>query len=152
MNDSILVIEGYNARISVERGHLVTRDGFPNEGEIREIRFPRGRSKIERIVVRAPGGSITMEAINWCSHMGIALTFVDSDSRLLNCMLPDAPHDGPVKRAQAVSAVTEDALHLARYLLGKKMEAQKSYLRALALTQQEPERRFLERRLTELKN
>jgi hypothetical protein len=57
------VIEGYNARIFVERGHLVTRDGFPNEGEIREIRFPRGRSRVERIVVRAPGGTISMEAI-----------------------------------------------------------------------------------------
>jgi CRISPR-associated protein Cas1 len=124
MNDSILVIEGYSARIFVERGHLVTRDGFPNEREIREIRFPRGRSKVERIVVRAPGGTISMEAINWCSHMGIALSFVDSDSRLLNCMIPDAPHDGPVKRAQAVSAVTDDALHLARYLLGKKLDSQ----------------------------
>jgi CRISPR-associated endonuclease Cas1 len=124
MTDNVLVIEGYNARIFVERGHLVTRDGFPNEGEIREIRFPRGRSRVERIVVRAPGGTISMEAINWCSHMGIAISFVDSDSRLLNCMLPDAPHDGPVKRAQALSAVTDDALRLARYLLAKKMDAQ----------------------------
>jgi CRISPR-associated endonuclease Cas1 len=124
MTDKVLVIEGYNARIFVERGHLVTRDGFPNEGEIREIRFPRGRSRVERIVVRAPGGTISMEAINWCSHMGIAISFVDSDSRFLNCMLPDAPHDGPVKGAQAVSAVTDDALQLARYLLAKKMDAQ----------------------------
>ncbi|MEO8909521.1 MAG: CRISPR-associated endonuclease Cas1 [Gemmatimonadaceae bacterium] len=124
MNETILVIEGYNARIFVERGHLVTRDGFPNEGEIREIRFPRGRSRIERIVVRAPGGTISMEAIDWCSAMGIALSFVASDSRLLNCLIPDAPHDGPVKRAQAVSAVTDDAVNLARYLLAKKMDSQ----------------------------
>ena len=39
-------------------------------------------------------------------------------------MVPDAPHDGPVKRAQAVSAVTDDALRLARYLLAKKMDSQ----------------------------
>jgi CRISPR-associated endonuclease Cas1 len=39
-------------------------------------------------------------------------------------MVPDAPHDGPVKRAQAVSAVTDDALRLARYLLTKKMDSQ----------------------------
>jgi RNA polymerase sigma-70 factor (ECF subfamily) len=36
--------------------------------------------------------------------------------------------------------------------LGKKAEARESYQRALALTRQEPERRFLEWRLAELIN
>ena len=36
--------------------------------------------------------------------------------------------------------------------LGKKPEARAAYERALALTRQEPERRFLERRLEELGN
>jgi RNA polymerase sigma-70 factor (ECF subfamily) len=36
--------------------------------------------------------------------------------------------------------------------LGRHAEARSSYERALALTQQEPERRFLQRRLDELKN
>lgn len=65
-----------------------------------------------------------MDAIDWCSRMGVSLSFVASDSTLLNCMIPDAPHDGPVKRAQAVSAVSDDAFRLARYLLTKKMESQ----------------------------
>ncbi|MGC1758021.1 MAG: CRISPR-associated endonuclease Cas1, partial [Candidatus Cybelea sp.] len=124
MNDRVLVLEGYDARLYVERGHLVTRDGFANEGKIREIRFPRGRCSVERIVIRAPGGTISMEAVSWCASMGIAISFVASDSTLLNCMVPDAPHDGPVKRAQAVSAVTDDALALARYMLTKKMDSQ----------------------------
>jgi CRISPR-associated protein Cas1 len=124
MQSSVLVIEGYDARLFCERGHLVTRDGFANEGKIREIRFPRGRCAVERIVIRAPGGTISMEAIDWCARMGIAISFVASDSTLLNCLAPDAPHDGPVKRAQAVSAVTDDALVLARYMLTKKMDSQ----------------------------
>lgn len=124
MNDRVLVLEGYDARMYVERGHLVTRDGFANEGKVREIRFPRGRCSVERIVVRAPGGTVSMDAIDWCARMGIAVSFVASDSTLLNCLVPDAPHDGPVKRAQAVSAVTDDAVNLARYLLAKKMDAQ----------------------------
>lgn len=56
--------------------------------------------------------------------MGITISFVTSDSSLLNCLIPDAPHDGPVKRAQAVSAVTDDAWRLARHLLAKKMDSQ----------------------------
>ncbi|HEY1681768.1 MAG TPA: CRISPR-associated endonuclease Cas1 [Candidatus Tumulicola sp.] len=123
MTDTILTVDGYNASLNVERGHLIVRDGF-TQGDRREIRFPRGRCRVNRIVVRAPGGTVTMDAIRWCADMGIALSFMDSDSRLLNCMVPDAPHDGPVKRAQAISAVTDDAPHLARYLLGKKMDSQ----------------------------
>jgi CRISP-associated protein Cas1 len=124
MNERVLVIEGYDARLYVERGHLVTRDGFANEGKIRETHFPRGRCSVEKIIIRAPGGTVSMEAIDWCARMGIAIAFVSSDSTLLNCLIPDAPHDGPVKRAQAVSAVTDDALDLARYLLGKKLDSQ----------------------------
>src|SRR5579863_5840172 len=124
MPDGVLVVQGYDAKLYVERGHLVVHDGFPNEGTRREVRFPRGRCSVARIVVRAGGGTISMEAIDWCARMGIAISFVSSDSTLLNCMLPDLPHDGPVKRAQAVSAVTDDALLLARYLLTAKMTSQ----------------------------
>lgn len=124
MNDRVLVLEGYDARMYVERGHLVTRDGFANEGKVREVHFPRGRCSVERIVIRAPGGTVSMEAVDWCARMGIAVSFVASDSTLLNCLIPDAPHDGPVKRAQAVYAVTDDAVNLARYLLGKKLDSQ----------------------------
>jgi hypothetical protein len=49
---------------------------------------------------------------------------VASESTLLNCMVPGAPHDGKVKQAQPVSAATDDALVPARYMLTKKMEAQ----------------------------
>jgi CRISPR-associated protein Cas1 len=123
-SERVITLEGYNARVYVEGGHLVTRDGFANEGKVREVHFPRGRCAVERIVIRAPGGTVSMEAIDWCAQMGIAISFVASDSRLLNCLIPDAPHDGPVKRAQAVSAVTDDAVNLARYLLAKKMDSQ----------------------------
>jgi CRISPR/Cas system-associated endonuclease Cas1 len=124
MANSVYVVQGYDASVYVERGHLVIRDGFPGEGKSREIRFPRGRCEIHRILFRAPGGSISLSALDWCARMGVALSFVASDSSLLNCMIPDAPHDGPIKRAQAVSAVTYDALRLARYLLTKKMDSQ----------------------------
>lgn len=123
MSDTILV-SGYNAALYVERGHLVVRDGFPSEGKVREIRFPRGRCEVKRIIVRAPGGAISLPAIDWCARKGIALSFVASDSTLLNCMIPDAAHDGPVKRAQAVSGTTDDALRLACYLLVRKMDSQ----------------------------
>lgn len=120
----IITVEGYNASLKVERGHLVVRDGFPNEGKLRETRFPRGRCEVKRIVIRAPGGVVSMPAIDWCARMGIALSFVASDSTLLNCMNPHTPSDGPLKRAQAFSGTTDDALKLARYLLSLKLDSQ----------------------------
>ena len=123
-DDRVVVVDGYGADISVIRGHLVIRDGFASEGTLREIYFPRGRCEVERIIVRSPSGSLSLSAIDWCNRMGIAIAFVGSNSRLINCMLPDAPHDGPVRRAQAVCGTTERAIELAHWLLARKFESQ----------------------------
>jgi len=55
--------------------------------------------------------------------MGIALAFLTSESTLTNCLIPDEPHDGPLKRAQAITAITDDAIPLARWLLKAKLAA-----------------------------
>lgn len=131
MNDrSILVVNGYQASLFVESGHLVVRDGFPSEGQSREVRFPRGRCGITRIVVRASGGTISIPAIDWCARMGIAISIVASDSTLLNCLTPDVQHDAPVKRAQAVAATTDDGPRLARYVLSEKLSSQARTIRS----------------------
>jgi CRISPR-associated endonuclease Cas1 len=101
------------------------KDGFIAEGEAREVHFPRGRCEIDRIIVRASAGIVSIAAVDWCNRMGITIAFVGSDSRLMNCLIPDGPHDGPLRRAQAISGTTDDGLRLARWLLRKKMEAQR---------------------------
>ena len=121
---AVLVVEGYGAAIFVERGHLVVRDGFPGEGTHREIRFPRGRSRLKRLVVRAPHGSVSIAAVDWCNRMGIALSFLGSDSRLANVLIPDTAHDGPLKRAQAIAAVLDISVELARDLTRQKLLSQ----------------------------
>jgi len=99
-------------------------DGFVNEGEQRQLIISRGRNAPQRIVVRAPAGVVTIGAIDWCNRMGIPIAFVGSDSRLMNCLIPDNSHDGPVKRAQAVSGINGDGLRLVRWLLERKFESQ----------------------------
>ena len=72
-----------------------------------------------------------------------------------------AMRDGPAKGLELVDALLASGsltdYHLAHAAradlcrrLGMKTEARASYERALALTKQEPERRFLEKRLAEL--
>jgi RNA polymerase sigma-70 factor (ECF subfamily) len=80
----------------------------------------------------------------------------------LNRAVAIAMCDGPEAGLAQIDAVLEQG-ELANYYLahsaradmyrrlGKSAEARSSYEKALALTQQEPERRFLAQRLTELK-
>jgi RNA polymerase sigma-70 factor (ECF subfamily) len=79
----------------------------------------------------------------------------------LNRAVAVAMRDGPAKGLELVNELLEEGelanYHLAHAAqadlcrrLGKTSEARASYERALALTKQEPERRFLVRRLSEL--
>jgi RNA polymerase sigma-70 factor (ECF subfamily) len=79
----------------------------------------------------------------------------------LNRAVAVAMRDGPAAGLGVIDAILArgdlDNYHLAHAAradlcrrLGQTAEARASYKRALALAQQEPERRFLERRLTEL--
>ena len=76
----------------------------------------------------------------------------------LNRAVAVAMRDGPAAGLALVDAIDGlDAYHLAHATradllrrLGRADEARAAYARALALTRQEPQRRFLERRVGEL--
>ncbi len=79
----------------------------------------------------------------------------------LNRAVAVAMRDGPAAGLALIDGLTKelDGYHLAHAAradlcrrLGRAKEARQSYQRALALARQEPERRFLERRLAELKH
>ena len=120
----VFVVDGYGASINVEAAHLVIRDGFGRKAERRITRFARARSRLKRLVVRAPAGTISFSAIDWCHRLGIPIAVLGSDSRLISCHISTSESDGPLKRAQAIVAVTEDAIPIARALLIKKFKAQ----------------------------
>jgi CRISPR-associated endonuclease Cas1 len=58
--------------------------------------------------------------------MGITITFVGSDSRLINSFSPSGSSDGPLKRAQAAVGLMEEGVEIARTLLAQKFAAQLS--------------------------
>lgn len=124
MTNRVLIVDVYCVTLAVERGYLVIRDGFAAENTKREVRFPKGRCDIDRIVIRASAGNVTLDAIDWCQRMGIALAIVGSDSRMINCLIPDGSHDGPLDSAQAISGTNGEALRLATWILKRKFESQ----------------------------
>jgi RNA polymerase sigma-70 factor (ECF subfamily) len=108
----------------------------------------------------------TAAATDWAEIVGLydALLQIDPSPVIeLNRAVGVAMRDGPAAGLAIVDGILKRGeltdyrpAHAARAelnrRLGKTAEARKSFERALALTQQEPERRFLQRRLAELQN
>ena len=106
----------------------------------------------------------TAAATDWAEIVGLYDVLARADPSPvieLNRAVAVAMRDGPAAGLALVDAILErgDLLdyrlaHAARAelcrRLGRTADARASYERALALTRQEPERRFLERRLAEL--
>ena len=103
-------------------------------------------------------------ATDWARIVGLYDVLVQADPSPvveLNRAVAVAMRDGPVAGLTLIDAILARGdlrnYHLAHAAradlcrrLGKSVEARASYERALGLTQQEPERRFLKRRLGEL--
>jgi RNA polymerase sigma-70 factor (ECF subfamily) len=119
------------------------------------------QAAIAAVHAEAPSAGAT----DWNEIVGLydALLGVDSSPVIeLNRAVAVAMRDGPAAGLALIEAILDRGdlrdyrpAHAARgelsRRLGKTAEARKSFERALALTQQEPERRFLQRRLAELK-
>lgn len=121
---TILVVDGYGVSLNVEGGHLVVRDGFGPASKRRTIMVPKGRSKISRIVIRAPAGTLSLAALDWCNQMDIPIAVLASDSRIASCHVMPSRSDGPLKRVQAIAALMEEGVEIARELLRSKLRSQ----------------------------
>jgi RNA polymerase sigma-70 factor (ECF subfamily) len=125
-----------------------------------------GTYTIQAAIAAAHAQAPTAAATDWNQIVGLyALLSQAEHSPVveLNRAVAIAMRDGPLAGLELVDAilgrgdlVTYHLAHAARAdlcrRLGRTAEARTSYRRALGLTQQEPERRFLERRLSDLRD
>ncbi|HYV39369.1 MAG TPA: sigma-70 family RNA polymerase sigma factor [Gemmataceae bacterium] len=144
-----------------------------NQGQIRE-----GKSHLARALSSPPVGPYTIQAAIAAVHAEAAspaetdwhqivqlydalLRIEPSPVVALNQAVAVAMRDGPQEGLELIDEILENGdladYHLAHAAradmcrrLGRTAEARESYEQALALTKQEPERRFLEKRLREL--
>jgi RNA polymerase sigma-70 factor (ECF subfamily) len=120
------------------------------------------QAAISAVHAEAPGAAAT----DWNEIVGLYDVLMKMEASpvvALNRAVAVAMRDGPEAGLALVDAIMENGdlsdyrlAHAARAdlcrRLGKKADARLAYEQALALTQQEPERRFIERRLAELRN
>jgi len=123
-----------------------------------------GSYTIQAAIAAVHAEATTAAATDWAEIVGLYDVLARADSSPvieLNRAVAVAMRDGPAAGLVLIDAILDrgDLLdyrlaHAARAelrrRLGRPAEARASYERALALTRQEPERRFLERRLAEL--
>jgi RNA polymerase sigma-70 factor (ECF subfamily) len=125
--------------------------------------------RIGPYIIQAAIAAVHAEALNaaatdWTRIVGLYDVLVQADPSPvveLNRAVAVAMRDGPLAGLELIDAILARGdlenyhlTHAARAdlcrRLGRTAEASASYERALGLTKQEPERRFLERRLAEL--
>jgi RNA polymerase sigma-70 factor (ECF subfamily) len=123
-----------------------------------------GLYTLQAAIVAVHANAPSVSATDWGQIVGLydVLLQVDPSPVVeLNRAVAVAMRDGPAAGLALIDAILARGdladYHLAHAAradmcrrLGRKEEARNSYERALSLTQQEPERRFLERRLAEL--
>jgi RNA polymerase sigma-70 factor, ECF subfamily len=125
-----------------------------------------GPYSIQAAIAAVHAGSPDAATTDWAEIVGLyeVLTRIEPTPVVeLNRAVAMAMRDGPAAGLALVDAILDRGdlrdyrlAHAARAdlcrRLGKTADARASYKRALALTKQEPERRFLERRLRNLES
>jgi RNA polymerase sigma-70 factor (ECF subfamily) len=173
----MLLHESRRAARASARGDLILLEDQDRSLWNREM-IAEGRALVERAIASRRFGPYTLQAAISAVHAGAPnaaatdwaqiVALYDLLARLepspvveLNRAVAVAMRDGPAAGLQLIDAILARGeladyrlAHAARAdlcrRLGRTAEARTSYERALSLTRQEPERRFLERRLAEL--
>jgi RNA polymerase sigma-70 factor (ECF subfamily) len=125
-----------------------------------------GTYGIQAAIAAVHAGAPSADATDWNRIVGLYDLLAEADpspvvdlNRAVAVAMRDGPEDG-LARIDALLArgdlATDHAAHAARAdllrRLGRSGEARDAYARALALVEQEPERRFLQRRLDEARS
>jgi CRISPR-associated endonuclease Cas1 len=127
----VLVVDGYGARITVRRERLLIDDGVADDRRRAEVERTDG---LERLVVLAPDGYVTFEAVRWIRGIGAAIVHIDRDGFVVSQSTPlELQLGAPLRRALALAPYDERGLAIARSLIGEKIAGQRRLLRRLGV-------------------
>jgi hypothetical protein len=116
------VADGMGLRLSVERGALVVTDGIGDHCRTR--RFDQATHGLRRVVVMGTTGVVSIEALYWCSRLGIGVIVLALDAQLAST--PRLTDDARLRRTQALAASEPYGLDVARWLISRKLVGQGS--------------------------
>jgi CRISPR-associated endonuclease Cas1 len=120
-SEHVAVVDGFGARMIVERGHLELRDGV---GEHRRVRRYAKVDAPARVVVGiGTVGAVSLDALRWCSSVGTSIVALGIDGAVL-AGGPPGRNDARLLRAQALALYGPSGVEVTRYLITEKLLGQ----------------------------
>jgi CRISPR-associated protein Cas1 len=125
-SEGVAVLDGWGARMVVERGHLELHDGV---GQDRRVRRYAKVDPPRRVVVGiGTAGTVSLEALRWCAATGTPVVVLSNDGAIL-ASGPPGREDARLLRAQALALYGSVGLEIGRYLIAEKLKGQARVLR-----------------------
>ena len=121
-DETVAIVDGYGVALRVSRGHLLIRDGVGRHR--RERRFSRATCPLRRLLILGHSGSLSLEAVRWCSDVGVHVAQLDHDGRVLVTSARRDVGAARVRRVQALASLTSLGVELTCDLLGQKIDGQ----------------------------
>jgi CRISPR-associated endonuclease Cas1 len=118
----VCVVDGLGARVSVNRGALTVSDGLGEHR--RERRFDKATHGLRRVVLLASTGLVTIDALHWCSRLGIGIVVLAPDGTARLASTPRLTDDARIRRTQALAQIEPYGIDVARWLISRKLIGQ----------------------------
>jgi CRISPR-associated endonuclease Cas1 len=118
----VCVADGMGLRLSVERGALVVTDGIGDHCRTR--RFDKATHGLRRVVVMGTTGTVSIDALHWCSRLGIGVVVLAHDGTVQLASTPRLTDDARLRRTQALASFEPYGLDVARWLMTRKLMGQ----------------------------
>src|SRR5271167_2801396 len=123
----VVTLFGYGISVSVDRGHLVLKDGIGSDRC--EARFARVGHGLRRLVVIGSDGLVSLAALRWLADQDAAFVMLDRIGKVLITTGPVRPSDARLRRAQSLAQDSGAALRIAVELIRQKLIGQERLVR-----------------------
>jgi CRISPR-associated endonuclease Cas1 len=118
----VCVVDGFGVHIVVERGALEVHDGVGQHRRTR--RYDRATHSLSRVVVLNASGIVSLDALAWCSSLGIGVLILGLDGTASLASTPKVTDDARLRRAQALAPLEPYGIEIARWLVARKVGGQ----------------------------
>jgi len=123
----VVTLSGYGISVSVDRGHLILRDGI---GAVRRhARFSRIGHGLRRLIVVGSDGNISLAALRWLADQNAAFVMLDRSGSNLAISGPVRSYDARLRRAQGLADTNDTGLRIVRELISQKLLGQENVAR-----------------------
>ena len=127
LKHGVVTLFGYGIQARVERGHLSLEDGIG--ADRRYARLPRIGHGLKRIACISEDGFTTLSALKWLADVGVSLSVLNRDGKVVFVTGPTAPSDARLRRAQALAFSNGVGVEICRKLIDAKLEGQERLVR-----------------------